>query len=643
LIGAVLWAAACSGGGGSTPDGGVTPDASVPDGDLPPDAGPIVAPQPLSPNIVVDQFGYAPGDEKIAVLRTPVAGFDVGATYVPAAKYALVDAHSSATLVELAPAPWNGGATDAPSGDKVWWLDFSSITTPGDYFVLDETANVRSDVFRISNDVYRDVLVQAVRMFYYQRDGGTKDAQYAGAAWADGLEHGNDATCTLEGGATQKDLHGGWWDAGDENKYTNWAASDVIVLLRAYAEAPSAFGDDTNIPESGNGVPDVLDEAKWELDWLVRMQNQDGSELSIVGQDGPQSPQQGGSKDTRPSNVTTPCKYGPASTSATLSAAAAFAYGSIVFAGSASASSTYAGFAADLAQRAKNAWTWAGANGSVVFQNSGILGAGEQETDPAGRALKKLMAASFLFELTGDAAYKTYFDANYATSQLAASGYLDVFDLENVDALLEYTKAAGATGSVVADIQSKFKGGFGSDNDLGATLKNRDPYLGYLYVYTWGSNQDKADQGNLLYDDVAFGVDASKNADATRAAERYVHWFHGVNPLSLVFLTNMGDHGAAKSAMHVYHGWFATGSSYETPPPGYLPGGPNPDYAWDGCCPSSCGVSCGGAQPSPPTGQPDEKSYLDFGDTWPLDSWSVTEPDLSYQAKYVRLLSKFVH
>ena len=128
------------------------------------------------------------------------------------------------------------------------------------------------------------------------------------------------------------------------------------------------------------------------------------------------------------------------------------------------------------------------------------------------------------------------------------------------------------------------------------------------------------------------------------------HYVHGVNPLGLVYLSNMGGSGATKSVTRFFHSWFAHGSMWDAvgvskygPPPGYLTGGPNPGYTWDSCCPNGCsGNTCGTAQPSPPAGQPDQKSYLDFNDSWPLDSWSVTEPDLGYQAQYVRLLSKFV-
>ncbi len=227
-------------GGGGDDDGGTGPTGGD-GGTAAVDAGPIVAPQPLSANLVVDQFGYLPADEKIAVARSPITGFDSAQKYTAARRYALVDARSSKTVLEMTPAAWNNGATDSSSGDKAWWLDFSSVTTPGDYFVLDETANVRSDVLSIAADVYADVLVQATRMYYYQRGGTAKPAQYAGASWADGAEHmgaGQGPTCTLYTGGSPKDLHGGWYDAGDENEYTNWGASDVVILLRAYQENP---------------------------------------------------------------------------------------------------------------------------------------------------------------------------------------------------------------------------------------------------------------------------------------------------------------------------------------------------------------------------------------------------------------------
>jgi endoglucanase len=626
------------GSGAGTQSGGGGPDPGV-------GGGPIVAKQPLSPDVIVDQFGYRPSAEKIAVLKSPVEGFDAAmGAFTPGAKYAVVDAHTGKKVFEGAPTPWNGGAEDASSGDKAWWFDFSSVKTEGAYFVLDEPAMVRSDVFVISSSVYSDVLIQASRMFYYQREGIKKDAAHAGAAWADAVAHPQDATCGLySDGSAPHDLKGGWFDAGDQNEYTNWGASDSIELLRAYTETPTAFGDQSNIPESGNGVPDILDEVKWELDWMTRMQDAtgDGSVLSIKGHTGA-SP---------PSSDHDPCKYGPPNTSATLTTAAAFAFASKVFAAIPAAETAYPGYAADLQARAGKAWTWADAHPSVTFSNSGNVGAGEQEVDDNGRILKKLQAAVFLFELTGTAKYQTYFDQNYTNANLIKGNWADPADIEAIDTLLEYTRATGATSAVVADIKSHFQSAMAMYfSDLAA---NSDPYLAHLAQYYWGSNQIKATQGSLFYDYLVFSIDGTMDADAARGAERYVHYVNGVNPLALVYLSNMADFGANTSVTSFYHSWFSPGSDWSDvttskygPPPGYLPGGPNPSYSWDGCCPSGCGsaqnnAACGAAPLSPPANQPPQKSYKNFNDGWPLDSWSVTEPDDGYQAHFVRLLSKF--
>lgn len=623
-----------------------------------PDAGPIVAPEPLSPNIVVDQFGYRPSDEKIAVVRNPQTGFDSGQSFTPGATYAVVDAHSGTKAFEGAPTAWNGGATDSSSGDKAWWFDFSSVTTPGDYYVLDESGMVRSDVFSIADGVYRGVLVQAVRMLYYQRDGQAKTAANAGADWVDDAAHMSKCYLYSDGAKTRdRDLHGGWWDAGDFNKYVNWGDSDSIELLHTYVESPSAFGDDTNIPESGNGVPDLLDEIKWEIDFVVRMQNSDGSVLSIVNEPAAPAPQFGNPPDTSPSKVTDPCFYGPATTAASLTSAAAFAYLATVLQTVTAAGTAYPGYADDLIMRAKKAYTWAAANPAVFFYNSqNGVGAGEQEV-PQNQPdrdnallVKHLQAALYLFDATGDTTYRDFFDQNYGSISLAKNSYADAWHGEEQETLLAYTRAPNATASVVQNIKTAFDNALKSGENLGSVDAARDPYLAYFGTYTWGSNQVKADQGNLLYDSITFGVNATNDAKALKGAERYVHYIHGVNPLQLVYLSNMENWGAQKSVTRFFHSWYAKGSNWDAagvskygPPPGYLTGGPNPSYNWDGCCPGGCsGNSCGNAPLSPPYGQPDQKSYLDFNDGWPLDSWSVTEPDDGYQAKYIRLLAKFV-
>ncbi len=615
-------------------------------GDAAPDSGPQ-PPQPVSPYIVVDQFGYPTAAAKFAVVRNPQSGFDFAATpFAPGATYAVVDAHTNQKVFEGSPGVWNGGNVDTSSGDAAWWFDFSSVTTAGDYFVLDESKTLRSNVFRIANDVYSGVLVQATRMLYYQRDGIAKTAAYAGADWADGQAHLQDATCgpyPADAGAPH-DLHGGWYDAGDQSKYVNFAASNVITLLRAYAEHPTAFTDNTNIPESGNGVPDVLDEAKWALDWIARMQAgaSDGAVLSLVSHNGA-SP---------PSADTSPCVYGPASTSASLSAAASFAYASIVFAKSTAATTAYPGYAAALSTKAQSAWTWASTNPGVTFFSSPAgLGSREQELSDAARLDKAVQAATFLFELTGGASYQTFVDANYA--QVPST--FDPYNIEPVETLLEYATHTNATSAIAASIVAAF---LANANNL-PSQTSQDPYLAYVPSYPVGSNGGKAGQGNLFYDFVSFGVVPDDASDPptlgmAQAAENYVHYLHGVNPLQLVYLSNMGDYGAERYVTRFFSLWFVHGSKWDAfgvsqygPPPGFLVGGANPSYTWDSCCPLDCGnptynALCGSAPPSPPSGQPPQKSYKDFNNNWPLDSWQVSEPHDVYQTQYIRLLSKFL-
>ncbi|HWA00573.1 MAG TPA: glycoside hydrolase family 9 protein [Caulobacterales bacterium] len=642
LAGAALLVGCGGGGGGGGGSGGVS---------SPPPPPPPPAVVGAGPFILVDQFGYLPDGEKVAVIRDPVMGFDAADAFAPGAAYQVVDAMTHAVIFTGAPTAWNAGATDASSGDRVWWFDFSSVTAPGAYEILDVDRNVRSARFEIGDSVYRPIMTQAMRMFYYQRAGLAKDAAHAGAAWADGaafmgpLQDTHARLYSAPGDAgTERDLHGGWFDAGDYNKYTAWGADDVVALLHAYAERPAIWTDDYNIPESGNGAPDILDEIKWEMDWLIRMQNADGSLLSIVGE-GSASP---------PSAVTAQSLYGPETTNATLSAAAAFALGAKVYAAAGPAFSTYA---ADLAARAQSAWAWAQAHPNVTFKNndaasgSAGLGAGQQETDDYGRAVKRISAAVYLFALTGDAPYRDYVDAHYNETRLISANYAAAFEQYAQRMLLYYASLPGATSSVANAIRTAFAGAFsGAGDGWGALSAQRDPYRAFIPTYTWGSNSVKSLQGEMFIDFDLYALPGGRaQAQVMNAAAGYVHYLHGVNPLGKVYLSNMRTFGAENSVDQFFHTWFSDGSalwdsvaqSTYGPPPGYLVGGANPQYNWASGCPSLNSM-CGSAPPSPPFGQPAQKSYADFNTGWPIDSWEVTEPDVGYQANYVLLLSKFV-
>jgi hypothetical protein len=619
------------------------------------------------PFIVVDQFGYPTKASKVAVIRDPQVGYDSASHFAPGKRYALVDRSTGKIIKQGPPIAWNRGATDDISGDKAWWFDFSEVTTPGSYAVVDVDRGLRSPEFRIDDHVYRDVLKHAVRMYFYQRAGFAKTAETAGSAWADAASHlgpGQDSQTrpwpvkrSLSAGVTSqiKDLHGGWFDAGDYNKYTNWTARNIIVLLRAYDENPTAFGDDSEIAESGNGIPDILDEVKWGLDWLTRMQNADGSLLCVQGLD----------EASPPSAANGPSYYGPATTAASLMGAAAFAYAAKIY--SERSEADLRGYAHDLAVRAERAWNWATANPTVVYYNnddtrqpgSRGLAAGQQEMNDSLRLFAKFEAAVYLYELTADVSFKSFVESKY--SSIVAGDGPTLWDTDKQEALLYYARLSGASDQVKSAILTQFLAKITQNADqLPMVIKSKDPYRAPIKDYTWGSNASKALQARLYQLLASYSGDTAIAMQAEMAAMGYINYIHGVNPLGLVYLTNMKSAGAEHSASTMFHNWFSHGTPWERvtdkrpgPPPGYLVGGPNPHYAMDKCCAAgifSIGYRCyraaafslcGGSH-SPPLEQPALKSYLEFNEGWPANSWEITEPSTGYQAQYVRVLAKYV-
>jgi len=603
--------------------------------------------QTTSPHIIVDQFGYRPASEKIAVLKNPITGLDASQSFTPSNSYALVNAANNMQVYTGSPVSYNSGQENVSSGDVVWWFDFSSYQTPGTYYVLDVTQNLRSFEFDIQINIYDDILKHAVRTFYYQRAGYAKDAQYTGSNWADSASHIGtlqDTQCrrydTPSNTSSEKDLSGGWYDAGDYNKYTTWTANYIIDLLKAYKENPSAWNDNYNLPYSGNGIPDILDEIKWGLDYLLKLQETNGSMISIVAL----------SSASPPSSATGQSLYGAVNTSCTLASAAAFAYGSKIFNELGMSS-----YSAALSQSATDAWNWADANPNIIWENNSAaynsvgIGAGQQETDDYGRLAYKVRAAVYLFDLTNTQSYKTFVESNYQDIHLILWNFAYPFEQQNQETLLYYATFSNSTASVASSINSTYQNAMNSSDNFNALYNESDAYLAYLKDYTWGSNGIKSRKGLMFTDYINYQINTVNNEDALKAAERYLHYIHGVNPLNFCYLSNMYNYGADNGVNEFYHTWFSDGTDWDNaqndlygPAPGFLTGGPNPSYNWDSCCPSGCS-GCNTTQLNRIVGQPKQKAYDDFNTSWPMNSWEITENSNGYQVAYIRLLSKFVN
>lgn len=602
--------------------------------------------------ITVDQLGYRAESIKKAVVRNPITGFDANLSYTPPTQLHLVESETQAIVYTANIIAWKNGNTDLSSGDQAWHFDFSIYKEPGKYYILDQTNNLKSYDFLIKEDVYQDVLKHAVRTFFYQRAGFAKNAPYAEAGWVDGASHvgplqDKNARHYLSPNdmSTERDLSGGWYDAGDFNKYTSWTAGYILSLLQAYQENPSVWTDDYNIPESGNGTPDIIDEILWGLAHLERLQNENGSMISIVSL----------ASGTPPSSATGQSLYGSVNTSSTLSSAGTFAFASKVL-----GNYGMTALADRLKERAEKAWDWADANPNVIWRNndkaSGTegIGAGQQEMDDYGRLSSKIRASLYLFELTQKQKYHDYFLANYEkTNMFEWNNFVFPFQYSQQKTLLHYTTISIANSTVKQKILNSYKLGVLKQDQLLSHTYNDDPYLAHIKDYTWGSNSTKMLQGLIFTDIITHNVDATLNDQAMEAAEEFIHYIHGRNPLSLMYLSNMNNKGASNSVSQFYHSWFKNGSNmwdevgFSTygPAPGFLVGGPNPAYNYDNCCPNNCGSAFNNSKCSlmePPKNQPSQKSYLDFNDNWPLNSWEITENSCGYQINYIHLLSYFV-
>ncbi|MEP1231572.1 MAG: glycoside hydrolase family 9 protein [Litorimonas sp.] len=607
------------------------------------------------PPILVDQFGYLPKLEKRAIIRSPEIGRDAGRKFSPSSNYAVIDVKTGRAVYQGAPMSWKSGRVDDASGDKVWVFDFSGVSTPGRYVIRDVDRRVNSYPFEIRSDIYTPVLKAAFKTFYLQRAGFEKRAPFAPTGFSDKASHlarGQDTQARLflrkSDNSTTRDLRGGWYDAGDYNQYTSWTAEYITSLLNSYLENPNVWTDDFGIPESGNGVPDILDEVTWGLDWLERMQNPDGSMLSILGRD----------SASPPSSAKGASYYGPANSSATVASAGAFALAAKVYqtqGSSRSASLKYE-------RRARQAWAWAKKYPRVVFKNNDAasnsegLGAGQQEVEAQRYAKKRLIAASYLFAATGETDFANVVERAYGAVNPMSADSPNGFEGDMAFALLYFARQA----NVKAQFRNRILRDYGQNilgayNALPAVVNQEDAYGAYTDGYWWGSNGVKARRGSVFTQAALANVGRQPKAAYLNAASHYLHYLHGVNPNGKVYLSNMEGLGAENSVNTFFHAWFKDGSrdyddtrsSRYGPAPGFLVGGPNDGYEVDSCCArGTCGSRennqlCRAPIAQSLINQPPAKSYVDFNEGWPVNSWAVTENSNSYQVAYIRLLSKF--
>ncbi|HEY2944114.1 MAG TPA: glycoside hydrolase family 9 protein, partial [Vicinamibacteria bacterium] len=357
---------------------------------------------PLSEAIKVDQVGYLPARAKLAIVTDPRAtgSFSVRRS---------TDGGEVLTGRLGPPLP------DPDTGDTVRTADFSVVNQTGTFY-LDVAGVGASHEFDVAPDVYAKVFYVAMRAFYGQRCGAPVDLAptYPGyrhaACHAPGTPNPDALMHASSGAAGSAEATGGWHDAGDYGKYVVNSGITTGELLWTFEVFANRVGPvRLDIPESGNSVPDLLDEVRWNLDWMLKMQDGDGGvwhKLTSERFGGFVMPER---DDGGPRYVIGTGAPPYKSSCATGDFAAVMATAARLF------RPFDSDFAAATLAASERAWRWLSVHPTVVFKN--CCGVQTGEYGDASCADERLWAAAELFRTTGGAEYNGYFAANHAAAR----------------------------------------------------------------------------------------------------------------------------------------------------------------------------------------------------------------------------------
>lgn len=431
---------------------------------------------------------------------------------------------------------------DPASGDRVYVADLG-VLEPGHYTLACGEQERR---LAVSPRAWQEVTKALVKGLYYQRCGCALEEAHAGV-----YRHAACHTAPAIGWEDRSVLlqvPGGWHDAGDYGKYTGPGAVTAGHLLYAWKLFPEGCSDPLNIPETGNGVPDILNEARYELEWLLRMQRPDGAfhhKLTKANFAPFIMPEE----DREPEYLM------PVSQCATGAACACLAL----------ACRVYRAFDAPFANRmlpaAVRAWEWLAAHPEYVpFRNpEGVRTGGYGDRSDAD---ERFWAACELFAATGEDDYLRAAEKLYdAGRQLTQFGWMDVSGMGALCCLTDLKEKAGR---LYAEMKEEFLRKCGEILDTahasgyGTALAPEG--------YGWGSILPVMSCGMALI----LGWMLTGRQDMRDAALDQWNYALGMNALDVCFVTGFGEN----RVMHPHHRPSGA-DGIEDPVPGLVSGGPN--------------------------------------------------------------------
>lgn len=461
-----------------------------------------------------------------------------------AKEFTLSDATGSVEIVDksgktvLTATPSEAKAWELSGQEKVSLVDFSELKTPGVYSIKMGGEVLRSDL-KVSDKTYEEVLKASLKWFYYQRASMKLEETYAGQ-WKRAAGH-TQTNITLHNSAGSGSITSskGWYDAGDYGRYIVNSGITTYTLLSLFEHYPDYFKTlKWNIPVEGT-LPDLLAEIKYNLDWMLTMQDTDGGvfhKLTSLNFPGDDMPAEDNSK----------LYVIGKGTAAALDFAAVMATAARVY------KSFDAAYSAQCLEAAKKAYAWAKENPNKAFRNPSDVQTGEY--GDGSFTDEFLFAGTELFLATGDDSYKqniTKADIPswHTVAGLAAYGAATYGDDENSKKIL-----TAKADELVARTESGF----------GVVMGKGD--------FVWGSNAVAANQGIwLLHAYYVSGEEKYYNA-----ARKALDYLLGKNPVNMSFVTGYGTN----TPKHPHHRP-STADRVEAPVPGMLVGGPQNDLNSD--------------------------------------------------------------
>ena len=484
-------------------------------------------------------------------------------------------------------------ATDILGAIRTVWVgDFGPVRAPGRYRIVADNG-LSSHPFDVGADVFDDAVRAVQRALYFQRAFTAIEAAHAEGPWV----HASDADKAPAGEAK------GWHDAGDFSIYNASAATTLFWLFEAYSDFAPA-GDDSNIPESGNGVPDLLDEARWGLEWMLSVQEPSGGFRNTTCQE------HYGPYGTNLPDRVPPYRSGEAGTIATGRAVGTLAYASVIFRAHDPI------FAERCLKAASTGYRYLRLHPHEDTDGPTCPAMRQDGDAQIGRGVRMYAAAGMLLA-TRAPRFRDDFEESYEEVRSDPS-----FRQTNVLAALLYLRTAAGDAGRKREIWQRLR----LHADLARSDAKQHPFQ-WATRYLWGSinagfQRTGAFNARLCLADPGRALDDCEQVLAN------VHYALGRNSLHFCYVS--GLRGASHGRTHAFHQWLAALDAKPFAFPGLVAGGPSE-------LPRQDDVSYPGARPIPVWGywgdpaMPREASTPLDGRYTDNDSWSTNELDVEWQ------------